>query len=535
MTQPEAPSILVCDPLPLEGLQSLYEEGYNVDLQFGIPQNVLAEKIRDYKAVIVRSETKITDQVLENPGGLQVIARAGAGVDNINVEAATKKGILVINTPGANTISATELTIGHLISVARHIPQACASVKEGKWRREDFVGTELYGKTLGVIGAGNIGQEVITRAVAMRMKIKVFDLDPSRVEQARQAGAEAVSLKELCSTSDFITLHVPLLEQTKHIIDRSVLAGFKEGSMLFNVARGGLVDEEALVEAINSGRLAGAALDVFETEPNVNPKILECDNIIVTPHLGASTIEAQAGVAYEAAIGIRDMLKGALPRGAVNLKGITSEAYKQMVPLFPVARSIATLALGLLGNQEIQRVRTSFFGEIKRFETKPLQVALEHRLTDSSGRQVVNLINYREFEGVGLQRGLPEMEIEECANGSFSAIKLSLISEGGEISVSGVDAHGPMVTEINGYPVSFPVTNQEMLICENEGGPGMIGRVGTYLGEWGVNIRGMSSATQPGGRYEMMVLTLDTGLTPEQIENFKKQIGGILSVGQYKV
>lgn len=321
--------VLVCDTFPEGALTPLSDRGYLVDLRPKIPQHELRAALAGCTAVLLRSRIKITADVLEEAGDLRVIARAGGGVDNIDVDEATRRRIIVINTPDGNTVSAAELAVGHMISLARHIPQAHSKMREGGWDRGIFVGTELRGKTLGIIGLGHVGREVAEMVVGFRMNVVGFDPKVTK-DAAEQMGVQLLPFEDVLRRSDFVTVHVPLLDSTRGLINREALALMKRGARLINVARGEVVDNAALIEALDNGRLAGAALDVFAKEPpDSDDPVRLHPKIILTPHLGASTEEAQDRVAREAALGIIDILEGRPFRGALNLPEILRVGTRQ--------------------------------------------------------------------------------------------------------------------------------------------------------------------------------------------------------------
>src|SRR5574341_73464 len=335
-----APRVLVADDLSAEGVQIMRDAGLEVDVKVGLKPEELQAAIEAYEGLAVRSATKVTAKVLEKAARLKVVGRAGVGVDNVDLPAATRRGVVVMNTPGGSSVTVAELTVAMMLALSRHIAQATASVKGGKWEKKKFQGRELFGKTLGVVGIGNIGSVVVDRCLAMKMKVVAYDpfISP---EAAAKLGVELVGLDDLWARADVISLHVPLTEQTRNLVRAQTIAAMKPGALLVNCARGGLVDEKALAEALASGRLGGAALDVFEKEPPPpDHPLLKLDNFVCTPHLGASTEEAQAAVAVAVAQQIADYLTTGVARNAVNLPSVPLEVLERIAPYLSLAEKM---------------------------------------------------------------------------------------------------------------------------------------------------------------------------------------------------
>ncbi|MEH7108746.1 phosphoglycerate dehydrogenase, partial [Bacillus sp. JJ1764] len=385
--------VLVTDGISSTGLQSLMDHpNFIVERQPTLPVEELKTIIGEYDALIVRSQTKVTEELLESAGNLRVIARAGVGVDNIDVNAATRKGIIVINAPGANTIAATEHTLAMMLSLARKIPQAHLKTTSGEWDRNSFKGVELYKKTLGVVGMGKIGTEVAKRAKGFGMHILGFD--PYLTEdRAKKLGITKASLDLIAEEADFITIHTPLTNDTRGIINDEFLSRTKKGVRFVNCARGGIIDEKALVRAIQSGHVAGAALDVFEKEPVADPELLQNPNIIVTPHLGASTVEAQEKVAQEVSAEIIEIFETQSIQNAVNMPQMSGEAQAKLQPYLLLGDQIGQLAVQLLRKKAPTKIEVNYFGDLVDEDTKLLtrtilRGILSYHLSDS-----VNLIN----------------------------------------------------------------------------------------------------------------------------------------------
>ncbi|MBI2288121.1 MAG: phosphoglycerate dehydrogenase, partial [Chloroflexi bacterium] len=382
--------VLVAEPFGKEGIEIL--RGFvEVDIKPGLKPEELIAIVGDYEALIVRSQSQVTADVVAAGKKLQVIARAGVGVDNIDVEAATAKGIVVVNAPTGNTIAAAEHTIGLMLALARHIPQANAVLKSGAWRRNDFVGIEVKGKTLGIVGLGNVGSEVARRARGLEMKLLGYDPFIS-VDHARNLQVELVPLKKLFKESDFITLHIPLTAQTKRLIGTRELALVKPTVRIINAARGGLVDEEALAKAVKKGKIAGAAIDVFSTEPLTSSPLFEQANIIVTPHLGASTTEAQTMVATDIAEQVVAVLKGQPARYAVNAPFISAETIPVLIPFIRAVTTAGKLLSQLITGQ-ISSIQIKYDGEISSYDTKALRAATLGGLLEGISEERVTLVN----------------------------------------------------------------------------------------------------------------------------------------------
>ncbi|HDD36674.1 MAG TPA: phosphoglycerate dehydrogenase, partial [Archaeoglobus veneficus] len=335
--------VLVSDPISDEAIKAMKDAGLKVDIKTGLSEDELIKIIPNYDAIVVRSQTKVTSNVIGAAKNLKIIGRAGVGVDNIDVNAATQKGIVVVNAPGGNTVSTAELTVGMILAAARRIPQACKSVKEGKWERKKFVGMELRGKTIGIIGLGRVGYEVAKRMRAFEMNILAYDPYISE-EKAQAVGAKLVELDELLRNSDIVTIHVPKTKETVKLISHKEIEMMKDGAYLINCARGGIVDEDALYKALTNGKIAFAALDVYEKEPPENNPLIKLDNVITTPHIGASTKEAQISVGMTIAEEIINMHKGLPVRNAVNLPSIDPAEYEHMMPYLTLAEKMGKIA-----------------------------------------------------------------------------------------------------------------------------------------------------------------------------------------------
>ncbi len=514
-----APKVLVCDPIADEGVRALQEFGADVDVRLRQSPEELIANIPDYDAVIVRSETRVTAAAIEVARRLQVVGRAGVGVDNIDVEAATQRGILVVNAPTGNMISAAEHSIGLMLSLARNIPQANATLKGGKWDRSRFMGVEVRGKTLGIVGLGQVGSEVARRARGLEMRVIGYDPFVPE-ERGRVLGVDMVSMEDLLRQSDFVSVHTSLTDGTRGLIGEAELALVKPSVRIVNTARGGIIDEEALCRAVQEGRVAGAALDVFQGEPKVNPKLLESENIIVTPHLGASTAEAQERVALDVVEQVIAVFKGEPARYAVNAPLIPPETLSFLAPYIEVGVKTGKLAMQLCEGQ-LGSVVISYSGEIGLHDVSPLKAAVIRGLLAPVSEEQVTIVN---ADIVAQRRG---MRIEERKGPSHdiysNLITVRLTASGGETTVSATLAQdGPHIVLVNEYWVDIPPSEGYLLLCENQDRPGMIGVVGTVLGDFGVNVNFMNVGRHTPRGHALMVLMLDEALSPEQLKKLQQ-------------
>ncbi len=514
--------VLVSDSVSEEGL-AILRRAAEVDYRPNLPRETLLQIIGDYDALMVRSQTRVDAQVIEAGTRLKVIGRAGVGVDNIDVDAATRRGIVVVNSPEGNTIAAAELTFAHLLALARLIPQADRSLRAGEWKRNQFVGVELSRKTLGVVGMGKIGREVARRARAFGMRILAYD--PFVPEtHLRQLGAEPVPLETLLRESDFITLHAPLTPETRHLLNRETLALTKPGVRIVNCARGELIDADALAELIESGHGAGAALDVFPTEPPPpDLKLLHQPQNVLTPHLGASTAEAQVKVAVDVAEQIVAVLHGGAPRSPVNLPPIPAELMSRVEPYLKLAERMGALH-SQLADAPIERVHAVFSGD---WGDLPLDIiaraalaGLLQRSTDAS----VNLVNaplIAQQRGVQLEWSVrPETELYP------DTLTLTAHTPRGAQQLTGTvfGRSDLRITHLNDLFVDIRPEGI-LLMTEHQDRPGIIGRVGTALGNYQVNIAGMHvGRTAMGGR-AVMILQVDNPIPPEAFEQIRQMEG----------
>ncbi|MDD3677826.1 MAG: phosphoglycerate dehydrogenase [Dehalococcoidales bacterium] len=506
--------VLVADPIAQEGIDLLSKYA-QVDVKTKQSPEEIIPIIKNYDALIVRSQTQVTADIIAAGKNLQIIGRAGVGIDNIDTNAASQHGIIVVNAPTGNTVSAAEHTVALMLSLARNIPQANSSLKSGKWQRADFMGTEVKGKTLGVVGLGNVGSEVARRARGLEMKIIGYDPIISD-DRASNLQVELVPLAQLIKDSDFITLHIPLTESTKNIIGEKELATVKPNVRIINAARGGLIDNEALVKAVKEKRVAGAAIDVFENEPCTESPLFDCDKIIVTPHLGASTTEAQTLAATEVVQQIIDVFNGQPAKYAVNAPFIKAEAMPFLSPFLEVSSTIGNVA-SYLGEGQMTGLTIKYQGEISGYDTNALKAAILGGVLNRLTEERVNVVN---ANIIAARRGIKVIEQKEstCENyANLITIEVTTSSE--TITVAGTVLRGEThVVRINDYWIDIVPTGGYFLFSDHRDRPGLIGAVGKIAGDGDVNISYMHlSRLKPRGQ-ALMILALDAPFSKEQIE-----------------
>lgn len=497
--------ILVTEQIGESGLQQLRKVA-EVDLRLGLTPAQLKEILPGYDALVVRSQTKVTADVLAAGTRLRVVGRAGTGVDNIDVDAATRQGILVVNAPASNSVAVAELTIGLLLALARRIPQAHASVREGRWERGKFMGWEVRGKTLGLVGMGRIGTEVARRARALEMELLAYDpfISPDR---AAQLGVQPAALDELLARSDIVSIHVPLTETTRNLFDAERMRLMKQGSYLINCSRGGIIDEAALLELLKTGHIAGAALDVFANEPPDNSPLLDLPNVITTPHLGASTVEAQALTAADVAEGVIDALAGRTPHYAVNTPFVPPEEWSALAPYASLGRLLARLALQLI-DTPASAYEIEYAGELAGRTPVPIRLSILQGILEGSSDVRVTPVN---APILARERGLQLIERSNPeAEHYASLLRLTLITaEGERHTFSGTALRDePHIVQVDNYWIDL-VPSQAMLFTFHRDRPGLIGRVGTILGAADINISSMHVGRLAPRAEAMMVLTLD--------------------------
>lgn len=515
--------VLVSDPLAEEGIRRL-ETAAEVDVITNLSPEELVERIKGYDALVIRSGTKVTADVINAADRLKVIARAGVGVDNVDVDAATKKGIIVVNAPGGNTISAAEHTIAMMLALARNIPQAHASVKRGEWNRKKYTGVEVFNKTLGIIGLGRIGTEVAKRMKAFGMRILAYD--PFITEsKAAELGIKLASLEEIYRESDFITVHTPLTPETRNMIDEPQIKMMKPTVRLINCARGGIINEAALARAVAENRIAGAAVDVYTKEPPVGNPLLEQERIITTPHLGASTAEAQINVALAVADQIIAISRGQLPTTAINLISIPPETMAVMEPYMDIAERMGKL-LGQLGTSRFEQLEIVYGGSIAEKDTRLITIAAVKGLLSAIGAQanLVNSLTLLKEKGVKLIESKTEV-----ANGYSNLITMRLKTASETFAVHGT-VYRPddrRIVQINDYRVHVP-TEGNLVLVLHEDRPNIIGPVCVVLGEANINIGSMHVGRISPGQPQLMVLNVDSPVSDETLKRILS-VSGVLS------
>jgi D-3-phosphoglycerate dehydrogenase len=511
------PKILVADPIGAEGVDLLKTHA-EVDVKTGMKPPELLAIIADYEGLVVRSETKVTKEVIEAAKKLQVVGRAGIGVDNIDLEAATAAGIAVVNAPTGNTVAAAEHTMALMLALSRNVPAAHQSLKAGEWKRSAFMGVEVRAKTLGVCGLGRVGSEVARRAQSFDMKLIGYDPFVAP-DYAKRMGIELVSLEELLAQSDFITLHTPLTDGTRHMISDDQVKLLKPGARLINVARGELVDEQAILNGLESGQLGGVALDVFAQEPPQNTELVGHPKVVVTPHLGASTEEAQREVAIEASEQVLTVLRGEPARNTVNAPFVAPEVHAVLAPYIPVATVVGKLLTHLADGQFIG-ITISYQGEIAEHDTRSLQAAVLAGLMEPITTGQVNLIN---APVLARERGLNITEQHNTTSPEYSSIVSATIETSeGKVTLAGTSLRNePHIVKIDDYWLDIIPTTPYMLFVDNQDQPGSIGAVGMIAGRHNINISFMEVGRLALRGRAMMVIGLDDPVPSAVIEEIQ--------------
>jgi D-3-phosphoglycerate dehydrogenase len=503
--------VLIREPIADAGVELLREK-FDVTVDGDSP---LEEIVGGYEALIVRSATKVTAEVLEHAGRLKVIGRAGVGVDNVDVDAATRRGIVVANAPESNVVSAAEHTIGLLVALARNIPQAHGALMEGRWERSKWGGVELADKTLGVLGFGRIGRQVARRAVGLQMKVVAYDPFVG-AERFRELGVEHLTLEEVLARSDFITLHLPLTDDTRGSIDAGAFAAMRDGVRIVNAARGELVDEQALIAALESGKVAGAAIDVFAEEPYSGP-LLNAPNVVVTPHLAASTDEAQDRAGVIVAEQVVAALEGGLVTNAVNIPAIGPDDLEVLGPFLPLAAKLGRLARQLAAG-EVRQIEVEVFGQLAEYDTRLLTVAVLNGAFQGQSEQPVNYVN---APLIAAERGVDVIEEKRRSSRDFTNL-LAVSADGARVAGTtiGTDNRQWLVSAL-GFELEFELA-ERMILLRYDDVPGVIGRVGTLLGEAGVNIANMTVSRNREGEKALMAFSIDTAAPPALVAKLQE-------------
>ncbi|MBS3906031.1 MAG: phosphoglycerate dehydrogenase [Syntrophaceae bacterium] len=524
--------VLVSDPMSQKGLEVLEQaKGLKYDVKPGLSQEELKQIIAEYDAIIIRSETKMKADVIEAGSRLRVIGRAGIGLDNVDIPAATKKGIVVMNTPQENAIAAAEHTIAMMLSVSRKVPQATASMRAGKWEKKKFMGVELYQKTLGLIGIGVIGTIVVDRARGLKMKVIGYDpyLSP---EAAEKKGVEPVSFDELLSRSDFISIHTPMTEETRNLIDQNAIAKMRKGVILINCARGGIINEKDLYGAIKTGKVAGAALDVFEKEPAIGNPLLELEEVVCTPHLGASTEEAQENVAIAISRQVVDYLINGEIRNAVNIPAVSPEILLFLRPYLRLGEKLGSF-LGQISNYAIEEVLIEYHGEILEYGTKPITISVLKGLLTPFVGETVNFVN---APIMARERGIRVTEsISEEAEDFASLIALTVRSKMEQNYIAGTlfGRKELRIVKLNDFFIEA-LPEGYILLVNNYDRPGVIGNIGTALGSRNINVATMQFGRDRMGGMAISLLHLDSPLPPGMVGEILR-LPNIISVRQIEL
>jgi D-3-phosphoglycerate dehydrogenase len=513
------PKVLISDSLAPEGLEILERaRGIEVVNAPGLDRAGLLEAIRDADGLLVRSATKVTAEVLEAAEKLKVIARAGVGVDNVDVAAASRRGVVVVNTPGGNTVTTAEHAIALLVALARHVPQATASMKSGKWEKNRFKGIELYNRTLGVVGLGNVGRVVADRARGLGMRVIAFDPYIS-AEVARKQDVELTTLDELLARSDAITLHVPRSKETLGLLGRAAFEKMRPGVLIVNAARGGIVDEEALAEALQSGKVGGAALDVFAEEPPPpDHPLLHMDKVICTPHLGASTVQAQVNVSITAAEQVRDYLLEGAVRNAVNVPSISPELLEQVRPYLLLGEKLGRFQ-GQLCSGAIEEIEVEYAGEVADLRVAPITVAVLKGMLESVSDRV-NMVN---APIIAQEHGIKVIESKSSRAIDFASTVTTRVRGCLDRLIAGAIFHGnqPRIVRVDDFMLEA-IPEGPTILLQNRDQPGVVGHVGNCLGEAGINISRMQLALASGRPEAAMLVNVDQMPDDDVMERLRR-------------
>lgn len=515
--------IVVADDLPASALDLLRAEGWDLDARTGRAPDQLAADLANADAIVVRSATKVTAALIAAAPKLRVIARAGTGVDNVDVPAASARGIVVMNAPGANSISVAELAVGLILALARHIPGADAAMKQGKWEKKKFLGEEVRDKTLGLAGLGRIGQEVARRAAAFGMRIVAHDPFISETV-ATALGVDLVSLDDLFARSDYLSLHMPSNAQTRNLVNADRLARAKKGIRIVNTARGDLIDEQALADGIENGQVGGAALDVFQKEPTVDHRLQMLPQVVATPHIAASTREGQELVGIETVSALRDFLKDGIIRNAVNVASIPADEFKRMQPLVDLGERLGAF-IGQMNDAQAKSIGVRYYGESADARNELIVNAVLTGVLKATLSGAVTLVNAR---SVAAERGIEVTESRSVRPRDYTnLISVKLQTADGERLVEGAvfEKASPRLVVVDGISVEAPLTGAMIVIC-NTDQPGVIGHIGTILGTHGVNIANFALG-RDGDRAVGVVIVDETVPTPDVVLDELRKVTGI--------
>jgi D-3-phosphoglycerate dehydrogenase len=509
----------------------LKKAGLEVEFRSKTTVEEIEKMIGDYDALIIRSATKVTAGLLEKAAKLKIVGRAGSGLDNVDIPAATKKGVVVMNTPGGNTVTTAEHTIGMIFASARMIPQAYSSMKAGKWEKKKFEGVELFDKTLGIIGLGAIGGVVANRCTALGMKVLAFDPFIS-TEKAKQLGIELADLETIYKRSDFITLHTPKTKETAGLINKDTIAKMKDGVRIINCARGGIVNEADLYEALKSGKVAGAAFDVFEKEPPENHPLMTLDNFIATPHLGASTLEAQENVATAVAEQIVDYLIAGTVRNAVNVPSVPADQLPSLSPYINLAERMGLFAAQVIEGG-LTQVTVEYSGDVSNLKLEPVTLAALKGLLTPIIQENVNYVN---APLIAKDRGI-EVKVSKSSDTReyTSLITIKVKAGAKEMSVAGTlnSKKEPRIIQVDDFPMET-VPEGDMLVLMNNDKPGVIGGIGMLMGQNGINIARMQFGREKQGGLAMSIVSVDSTISDEIMDKVRK-LPNVLSAKQVRI
>ncbi|WP_391203995.1 phosphoglycerate dehydrogenase [Psychrobacillus sp. L4] len=512
-------NILISDPLSEDGIFPLRQaEGFNIVVDTSLTPAQLAEKIVDFDALLVRSQTQVTREIIEKGTNLKIIGRAGVGVDNIDLPAATERGIIVVNAPDGNTNSAAEHTIAMLMSLSRNIPQAFHSLKNKKWDRKAFIGVEVKNKTLGVVGFGRIGQEVAARAKGQRMNVIAYDPFLT-AEKAEKLGVQFGTVDDVIKAADFITVHTPLLKETRHLINKEAFEKMIDGVQIVNCARGGIIDEDALYDAIVSGKVAGAALDVFEEEPFVDHRLLTLPQVIATPHLGASTVEAQEIVAIDVSYDVVSFLNGGVVKNPVNLPSVSKDVLAKIEPYFNLVEKLGAF-LSDLASGVPEEVNITYSGELSNIDVRPLSRNAVKGILKSKLGESVNDVNAKFLAD---RIGIVVNELKTTKSKGFTSlitVEVKTATETRKVAGTLLNGLGARILRVDDFIVDV-VPDGHLLFIRHKDQPGAIGRVGTLLATEGINIAAMQVGRSEVGGDAIMMLSIDKHVEKSGIEQLK--------------